>query len=594
MCRSAASPRVHAGSPRAARHRGIRGAGRDVVAAALLLALAHGAAGPAAGQVGSQRGIDLSRGVSQSLAQLQVAWLEWVDAFYKGDRAAASRAVAELQGAVARLGMSRLPDLSLGATARALEAARQGDLERARWAFDDAEALDPGRAEVAFGRAVLEWEAGRYHRAAWQQLAGYARLPEASPRGIVQLNLLLAGLAVVLLAAGCFVLLQLASKGPALYGTLQRRLARALPAPVAHAVTLALLLWPLALPAGLLWSLLYWSVLLWGFGSPSERVVMAALWGVVAAAPVVVTSQQQRVSAMLTPPARAIEALSEGKLYGALFTDLAVLPVMLPESAAVRQLLGDLHRLVGQWDDARVHYEQVLEQEAENVAALLDLGAFYARKGDHGSAVQLFQRAAAADPTSAAAYYNLSLAYSDAYQFREQRAALARARAIDEGLVTRWIREPRGELAVTYDGGIARRDEIVAGLRDAAGTPSPEPIEAARRWLPFGLSALALLLAVVLARLLPQGDVPPRLSGSGRAGRLARVALPGLTSAEDGHGGRAFAALLVVALVVVLLGGARMLYPLPLGLHPGGVAPTAAALLVLAFFYGGRAWLELR
>src|SRR5688500_11574201 len=170
MCRSAASAREDAASPRPARRRDDRGPARGGLAAATLLLMLVHAVAPAAAQVGSQRGIDLSRGVSQSLAQLQVAWLEGVDAFYKGDRAAASRAVSELQGAVGRLGTTRLPDLSLGATARAVEAARQGDLERARWAFDDAEELDPGRAEVAFGRAVLEWEAGRYHRAAWQQL----------------------------------------------------------------------------------------------------------------------------------------------------------------------------------------------------------------------------------------------------------------------------------------------------------------------------------------------------------------------------------------------------------------------------------------
>ena len=99
MCRSAASAREDAASSRAARRRGNRGSARGAIAAAtLLLVLGHPAA-PAAAQVGSQRGIDLSRGVSQSLAQLQVAWLEWVDAFYKGDRAAASRAVSELQGA---------------------------------------------------------------------------------------------------------------------------------------------------------------------------------------------------------------------------------------------------------------------------------------------------------------------------------------------------------------------------------------------------------------------------------------------------------------------------------------------------------------
>jgi tetratricopeptide (TPR) repeat protein len=558
--------------------------------AAALLALG----GPLGAQTGSQRGLNLSRGVTQALLQLQEGWLDWVGAFYNGDRAAAATAVTDLQSSVARLGMSRLPELSIGATVRAVEAARQGDLARARWALEDAEAMDRGRAETAFGRAVVEWEARRYPQAVWQQLIGYRRLIDAAPRGLVTQNLLLAGLAVVLLAAACFVLLQLASKGPALYWALASRLGSGMPGPVAHLLAFVLLLWPLALPGGLLWVLLYWSVLLWGFGSISERVVMVALWGLVGATPFLVASQQQRVAVMLTPPARAIEAVAAGRLYGGLLSDIGVLPAMLPESLAVRHLLGDLHRMVGQWDEARAHYEQVLEREAANVTVLLDLGAFYSRKGDHGSAVQLFQRAAAADPTNAAAYYNLSQAYSDAYQFAEQRDALARARALDDARVTRWIQDARGERVITFNGGVGRRGEILAELHEATGAERrAEPVAAARRWLPVGLAVLALVLALVLSRLLPRPDTPPAGLGAGRLARLARIALPGLSSAEDGNGGRALAALLVVGLVVVLLGGARVLFPLPLGLHPVDAGPAAAGI-VLALFYGGRIWLESR
>jgi hypothetical protein len=61
-----------------------------------------------------------------------------------------------------------------------------------------------------------------------------------------------------------------------------------------------------------------------------------------------------------------------------------------------------------------------------------------------------------------------------------------------------------------------------------------------------------------------------------------------------GNGGRAYAAWLVVALAAVLFGGGRLLYSLPLGLHPGDVAPTVAAALTLLLFYASRLWLELR
>lgn len=571
---------------------------RRLGAAALVAALALGGATVAAAQGGGSRGsaIDLSRGVSQSLLHLQEVWLHWISAFYQGDRETAAAQVAELRSSLGRLGFSHLPELSIGATVRAVEAARQGDATRAEWALDDAEALDPGRAETAFGRSIAAWEAGRYPRAVWFQVVGHLRLLDAAPGRLMLHGLVLAALAVALLAGGCFVLVQLAAKGSQLYWALVARVGSRLPAPVAHALTVVLLLAPLALPGGVAWTLLYWSVLLWSFASPSERVVTALLWTLVAATPFVVAQQQQRVAALLSPPARAVEALAEGRLYGALFTDLGVLPALLPESTAVRQLLADLHRRIGQWEEARLLYTQVVEAEPSNVPALLDLGAYHFRRGDHGTAVQLFQRAAAADPTNAAAYYNLSQAHSDAYQFNESREALARARSLDEARVNRWIRDPRGERVIPFDGGLDRHEEIAEQLR-ATAQGSLVRVDAMRRWLAPGVGLVALVLALALQRVLPRGDTPPPPRFAHRPGAVARtlrVLLPGLQSAEEGNGGRAYGSLLVVALVVVLLAGARLTYPLPIGVQPSGAAMATVAIATLVVFFAARLWRDLR
>jgi tetratricopeptide (TPR) repeat protein len=545
---------------------------------------------------GHRSAIDLSRGVTQSLLHLQEVWLYWISAFYQNDRPAAATQVADLRNSAARLGFSRLPELSIAASVRAIEVSRQGDLARAEWALDDAEALDPGRAETSFGRAIVAREGGRHAQAVWQQVVGYGRLLRAGPHGLVVHGLVLAALAMALLAGGCFVLVQLAAKGSQLYWAVASRVARRLPPLGAHAVTVALLLWPLALPGGMLWTLLYWSVLLWSFTSVSERAVTGLLWALVAVAPFIAAYQQQRLAILLSPPSRAIEALAEGRLYGALFTDLGVLPAMLPESPAVRQLLADLHRVIGQWEEARILYDQVLEREPNNVTALLDLGAYHFRRGDHGNAVRLFQRAAAADPTSAAAYYNLSQAHSEAYQFAEQRTALARARALDEARVTRWIQDPRGDRVITYNGGLLRRDEIVEQVRGAAPVAAAKVV-AMRRWLPPAIAAVALLLALALHRVLPRRDAPspPRFAHrSGGVARVVRLLLPGLRSAEEGNGGRTYLSMLVVALVVMLLGGSRVLYPVPIGLQPGDAGPLALAIGTLVAFYGGRFWRDLR
>src|SRR4029450_5550394 len=108
---------------------------------------------------------------------------------------------------------------------------------------------------------------------------------------------------------------------------------------------------------------------------------------------------------------------------------------------------------------------QVLEREPNNVPALLDVGAYHFLRGDHGSAVQYFQRAATADPTSAAAYYNLSQAYSDAYQFGEQHDALNRARSLDEARVNGWIADVGADRVITFNGGVARHQQILEQVR---------------------------------------------------------------------------------------------------------------------------------
>jgi tetratricopeptide (TPR) repeat protein len=445
---------------------------------------------------------------------------------------------------------------------------------------------------------LTAWEGKKYPRAVWQQMVGYARLFALTPNQELMLqNLLLAALAVTLLAGAGFVLVQLATKGSRLYWAISSRLT-VLSAPVAHLLTIVLLLWPLATPGGVLWALLYWSVLLWGFGSLSERLVLAVLWLLLAVTPLALARQHQKVAALLTPPVRAVAALNEGRLYGALFTDLGLLPSMLPDSVAVRQMLGDLHRLLGQWDDARIYYAQVLEKEPQNVDALIDLGAYHFLTGDHGGAVQFFQRAATADPNSAAAYYNLSQAYSDAYQFGEQREALARARQLDEGRVNRWIQQSSSDRVITFNGGLARHDEVLR-LLERTMQPQATPatvVHNVRRWLPVGVSITALVLALALQRVLPRADTPPPPKLVNRPGKLAmlmRVALPGIPSAEDGNGGRAYLALLVVALALVLLGGSRLIYPLPLGLQPGAAAPTAAAASLLVVFFASRVWADL-
>jgi|CXWL01.1.fsa_nt_gi tetratricopeptide (TPR) repeat protein len=545
--------------------------------ACLLAPLTTGA--PAAASVAG--GLELSRPVEASLTRLQEQWLRWLTSFYQSDADQARAALDDLLATANQLGMDRLPDLALGAAARAVQSQRENNPTRADWALEAAERLDPGRPETAFAEASVRWQQGAYHRALGRQLAGYGRLLRLPPWGEVWArSLALWLLAALLLASGLFVAMAMAVRGSVLLVE-ARRLLRALPWPVGMAVALVLLAWPLALPSGLLWLLLYWSVLLWSHGGFGERVVYGLGWLLLASAPFASEAISRPVQVELSPAMRAARSLAAGRLYGALFTDLGVLRAQLPDSPAVTQLMADLYRHLGQWEQARPLYMDLLRNEPQNVPALLAVGAYHFRKSDFGNAVQYFQRAATAAPQSAAAFYDLSIAYSEAYQFDESHRALRQAQTLDTLQVSSWIQQSGDERVVTADGGTPRTEEIATELRRGRGEASAAAAMGTRRRV---LAPLAAVVAALLAAALGvtrrqlasrEGATPPasvetgsRPTGFGLPQAL-RAFLPGYSALATGSGLVAFAALIAVSILLTLPFTASLGFRIPLGFDPG-------------------------
>lgn len=581
--------------------KGAAGARRAGPAAALLLAVSlAGAPSPSAAQVVSGTGSpELTPPVQDALLKLQDGWLQWSGALYGGDPERARAVVDELLVTAGRLGMDRLPDLSAGALAQAVESAREGEGERAALALEAAELLDPGRPEAAFAAADVARLSGHHAAAFVEQARGYLRLPRMGVEWTLALHdLLLWALASLLLAAGLFLALQMGLRGPDLARDLGRFVAGrfgSLPAAASGALVALVLLWPLVLPAGLLWLALYWSILLWLYSGASARGVLVLSWLLLAVAPVVGGRARERVDLALSPPVRAMHAVERERLYGGLFTDLAVLPGALPDEPAVHHFLADFQLRLGQWDQARRGYETVLESEPENVPALVNLGAYHFSRGDYGNAVAQFREATAlgnAGTASAAAHFGLSLAYAESYLFDEQREALLEARRIDDGLVSRWLRRSEQDRIVTVEGGVARIREIERALQREWSPPTEvsPALQALRTARPAILALMMAVLALAASALL--GARPGRgPEGATGPGRLAAYLVPGLPSAASGRHGRAFGALLVAAALAVgaLAAAGGLAYPLPWRYDPGNSFPLAFLGLLLVVLGTGRA-----
>jgi tetratricopeptide (TPR) repeat protein len=559
--------------------------------AALLLAGSLAAGPAAAAPEQPAAGFELTGQVEETLTQLPEQWLQWISSSYRDSPESASKAVSNLLTITRQLGLTRVRDLSLAAGAHAVEAARDGDAQRAAWTLEAAERLDPGRPETAFAAAAVARIEGRWARSVLDTARGWAfRLRQPDERRLLAHGA--AGFALwVLLGSGAlFVALLMATRGGPLLHDLAALAGRVLPSPLAYAAALGALLWPLVLPWGLAWLALYWSALLWSHSSLSQRAVLLALWLLAAVTPALLAEQRLRVAVELSPPARALDNVVEGRLYGGLYTDLGVLRSRLPDHPAVLQLLADLHRRMGDWDVARTLYHQVRDLEPENADVLIDLGAYYFYRRDYGNAIDSFRRASLVAPENTAAYFNLSQAFSESYSFEESHRALDEAKRIDSRRVDRWI--ANGTRIQAIDGGIARAPEIRRALLEArrmalteVSAPTLMP-DARTLWALAALVGLALAVGAVRRAVL--GAAGAAADGP-EPGQWGRALVPGLASAQAGAGPAAVAALVPAVALAMLPLASQIAYRPPVGVDPA--TPLAwIAVAGLAALLGVRWW----
>lgn len=549
-----------------------------------------------ASAIDTTAGLELTAPVRQNLHRIQAAWQRWTSAYYRDDRNMAETAVEEMLSITEYLGMSRLPDLSMAAAAYAVVAAREGSAERAEWVLTAAEQLDPGRPETEFARAAVLRQQGDFLGAVGGWGRALVKLARLEPERRFLLHNLIGWLFyVVLLSGGLFVALQMVSRGEEVVADLQQLLPSSFDGGLGLLVIAVLLLWPLLLPSGILWLVAYWSILLWSHGSFSERLVLIGLWVFLGLVPALMGFQHRFVQIDLAPPSRAIAALSSGRLYGSLFSDISVLRQSLPEDTGVLELIADLHRRFEQWDYARPLYNELVEHPDQNVrdtaTALVNLGVFHHRNGDYATAITYFQAAGEADPKLAAAFFNLSQAFSQSYDFANSHRALATAKEVDNAAVEVWLnssgQEDAASSVVPVDGGLERTVEICRQLMQSWRGGKQEPsLLLWRRHLSLLAAAAVLFLALIWDRLRGRRGFTVRSAGGDRVDLSAgwlQALIPGLASAQHGHGFRALLGLMLpVAVILVPVMMVRG-YQVPLGFDDGLVGLLTVVSAVVLF-----------
>lgn len=531
--------------------------------------------------------LDLTTPVKQNIRLLQDRWGEWLNAHMQNDEATAAAALEQLLAAVDELGMSKVPDYAATASALAVRSAEGGNFERAEWTLEAARQIDPGRPEIHFAAGEVARLSGDYVGAVTNLLGGYASLARLPVEGTVwKQNLLVWLVYLIMLGAGLFVVLQMRAYGAALIYDLSRLASPPLGPPAAVAAAIIVLLSPLALPSGVLWMGLTWSILIWGYCTLSQRAVLIFLWLAGGTLPLAVDFQQQQVAKSLQPSVRLVENLREGRLYGTMFQDLEVLEGKIEDEAVFKEILADLHRHLGQWEHARALYRGLVDANPdtlETAPILNNLGVYFYYRNDHGTAINRFTEAMEINPTLVEAHFNLAQAYAALFDFTRHNEALTIATGLAPDRVAAWEAGSDKQEVIPIDGGLIRSQEAMS--------EEPASMNAVSSLI---VAALAVVLAVALHFLRQRSGYPSsKLKQPGaNISRWSKALIPGWAATVDGNG--------PVALLAILPPLGLLLVPLipvwgyrvPLGYAPGQSIVTVLCGIGLALILLIRAGLS--
>lgn len=547
---------------------------------------------------GEISGLELTPQVRWQMRQLHESWQQWSRSFEAAD-GQEGLYLDQLAERVRGLGMERLPDLAIAASAYAVRAADQGQPERAEVALTAARRLDDGRPEVDFAAARVARASGDWGAFLGNVVSGERKKLAAPVEGaLAYYNLRLWLLYTVLISFGLYIVLMMAVEGGALFYDLARLMSPPLGRRAADVLTVLLLVWPVVLPSGFLWLALYWSVLLWAYATTREKVVLILAWIALGIAPALVAQQQRAARMTLSPPTRLLENLRTDRLYGSIFSDTEALVTMVPKNGAVTELVADIHRRLGQWDYARAIYTEISQDsEQSKVRAAIaynNIGVYHHRRKEYETAITYFKRGAEADPRLAQAYFNMGQSYAQLYDFNNSHAAMGQAKNASSSLVEQWNDRIKGvepaEAVVAAEGGAERSEEVRRLLGELWGGSERKASFADlwRRHSGLIASLFALLLAIAVGQARQQLgfrstalDTTPRLVES----PLARTLVPGLDSANDDNGLGALLAILPVVALALLPFLCRAGYRSPIAFDPTCTLALIAGLVPLVVLF---------
>lgn len=415
--------------------------------------------------------------------RLREMLLEWQRSLQEGNTADANDIISQMREVLAQDGVTDKEVLLSGLVAMGDEWARSEGWELSDRAYRAALDLDPHFAPAFLGQADMSRRrdggfGGYVGMGAGVVQALKSRLGDSL--GLLGLAANVAFLFVLALAAttagvGLVVLakhLSLLRHG--MLETFADRVPEGIDGVLGWAVAfLPVMLW-LSPP----WWVIYWLVLLSGYGNVGlRRLTILALAAIVLlpagfyVASVLSSLQQE-------PVLQAVTAVQRHDVTPKAIADVQHLADET-RLANAYFLAGRLQTMARQPDDAVASYTSALAADGNDVRAIVNRGNIHFRSGDLNQAITEYKLAVDRDRTFALAWRNGSIAHAQSLKADVASDWLATAQQLDRGSVQDWADDSGADRVVDADLGtgevvqlvLAGRPDIISGLKGSLLNP---------------------------------------------------------------------------------------------------------------------------
>jgi tetratricopeptide (TPR) repeat protein len=455
-------------------------------------------------------------------SRLETLWFQR-KAFLADGRANDSRRQAELLRAfVVEEGVHRLESMAGALLAESGRYLEEGHYDRALETIALAEAFDPGRPQASVARASVYWKSRQgMFKAAGQLVDALKRSFLRAGSDLSLLNQWAIVIVVALLGCvGVFSLLMILRYQVPLRHEIEELLGRNglghwSPAAGWGAVFLPFLIW---IGAG--WAAIYWIVVSFRFMVRRERVMaLVLLLATMIAGPAFRLGVA--LYGVTTDPVFRTTIGAAGRGYDpSRIVELRQLVDEHPDDPVYHFLLAGLYKGGRYFEEAFDEYRRALEIAPSMYQAHINSGNIFHATGQHAEAINHYRSAIEVRPTAVLAWYNMHLAQSESFRFKEAEQSLEQARRIDPERTTEVISASReaGDTARVLDAGIEIGSVWQAALegrrlRGDISARSSEPLSSAllRQLVnPVSLVALVSLIACVVAGFLSRRESPAR------------------------------------------------------------------------------------